>query len=184
MDCLRSISRCCCFSNVASDSSADEAFLPLCGKKERSGRELSTPIFLLPSEALARQTQAPLQRGITGRDVWVSGRVTYFFFCSPLWSAGESCELRCWAHGFVTLSLLTAGARLLQVTAKWGVCARRRENVLYYACICLLSTDALQKCILGSMLNSFSLARRTAALNLVVMCMWGEMYRDVLASSS
>lgn len=106
------------------------------------------------------------------------------FFCSPLWSAGESCELRCWAHGFVTLSLLTAGARLLQVTAKWGVCARCRENVLYYACICLLSTDALQKCILGSMLNSFSLARRTAVLNLVVMCMWGETYRDILASSS
>ena len=62
----------------------------LCAGEKRTDwkRELSTPIFLLPSEALARQTQAPLQRGITGRDVWVSGRVTYFF-SAPLFGLLE-----------------------------------------------------------------------------------------------
>lgn len=86
-------------SGVASNSSKDEAFLPLCIKKRAVNSHFCS--HKKPSNGRNKHCCA---KGITGRDVRVSGRVTYF--CSPLWSAGESCTQ------LVMLSLLTAGARL------------------------------------------------------------------------
>lgn len=73
--------------SVASNRSRDEAGLPLCRENKWKGAVESH--FC----SLSWKTQALLQCGITARDVWVSERMTYF--CSPLWAAGESCELHC-----------------------------------------------------------------------------------------
>lgn len=174
MDCLWSISRWCCFQCGIWQQRrwGFSAFVQ--GKKERSGRgSCRLPFFCSHQRPWHGRHKHHCSVESLGEMCGSLGGWPTFFLLPSL-VCWRELRVALLSTRLVTLSLLTAGAGLLQVTAKWSMCAGCCENVLYYACMCLLSTDALQKCVLESMLNSFSLTRRTAALTLVVMCMWGR----------
>lgn len=83
-------------------------------------------LFRLTSQAVSWRMRALLQRGITGRHVRVSGKVTYF--CSPLLVCWRESRVSLLSTRLVTLSRLTAGAKLYKPLPT------RHVQMLYYAC--------------------------------------------------
>lgn len=152
MDCTWSTSFYLCFQHcVASTRSVDADPPPLCSKTERQG---AVDSYFASHH---RRMRAALQLGITGRDVQVSGKVTYF--CSPLLVCWRELQVSLLSTQLVTLSHLTAGAKPYKSLPM-------RHVQMLHECSCIMHVTS--KCIPSSVLNLFCSCNRAAAHTLAL----------------